>query len=282
MGFKNFLHRNTIAKRDYDKRFKATGITFEEYCNYIYKGSSDNISIFEPSNIYGVEIKRVGNYSFVQNVEEVLVEEVYKFESNKSNPYIIDCGANIGLSIIYFKRLFPKAKVVGFEPDSQIYKVCSENLKHFNFTDVHLRNEAVWNENGELSFLPDNSLGGMVVDSKTSNNSVHKVKSIRLKEFLNEEVDFLKIDIEGAELDVLEDIKEELVNVKLLFVEYHSGMNKQQELDKILKIMADAGFRYYIKEAWDYMEHPFVNYKEYDNNKINYDLQLNIFAYRRP
>lgn len=280
MKAKNFLHRNTVAKYNYAKRFEPVGISFEEYCDYIYKGEKDNDTKFATSKIYGVDIRRVGTYSFIQNVEEVLVDEVYKFDSDKKNPVIIDCGTNIGLSVIYFKRLFPNAKIIGFEPDKQMYEVCCENLKSFGFLDVHMYNAAVWNMDGELSFLPDNSLGGMVVDDTSSSTLVSKVKSLRLKSFLEEEVDFLKIDIEGAELEVLDDCKNDLKNVKMLFVEYHSAVSHNQELDKLLNIISSSGFRYYIKEAWDYMKHPFVDFRNYNKTNINNDLQLNIFAYR--
>ncbi|GAB2473663.1 methyltransferase FkbM family protein [Hymenobacter qilianensis] len=280
MNLKSLLHRTTIGRYNYVKNFKPIGITFEEYSDYIYKGLSENRSGFTKSKIFGVEINRIGTYSFIQNVEEVLIDEVYKFKADKQNPYIIDCGVNIGLSVIYFKRLYPNAKIVGFEPDDKIYEVCKGNLKSFGFTDVVMHNAAVWNTDGELSFLPNNSLGGMVVSDDTLIGEIKKVKAVRLKNLLREKVDFLKIDIEGAELEVLADCQSELKNVELMFVEYHSSISQEQELDKLLKIMTDSGFRYYIKHAWDYMEFPFIDYKKYNSSNIVNDLQLNIFAYR--
>ena len=88
-------------------------------------------------------------------------------------------------------------------------------------------------------------------------------------------VDFLKIDIEGAEFVVLKDIENELYNVDAIFIEYHSMQNKKQNLHEILKIVQDAGFNYHIKEAYT-SKHPFME----RNLNFGMDLQLNIFCFK--
>jgi hypothetical protein len=108
------------------------------------------------------------------------------------------------------------------------------------------------------------------------NTLSYLVKSIRLKDYLNEPTDMLKLDIEGAEVIVLRDIRDSLDMVSNIFIEYHSSPDKEQELDEIITILKYAGYRIYIKEAWNNMQHPFMHstYKPY------WDLQLNIFGYR--
>jgi hypothetical protein len=91
-------------------------------------------------------------------------------------------------------------------------------------------------------------------------------------------VDFLKLDIEGAEADVLEDCAPLLPIVCQLFIEYHSEPTKEQRLDRILSILRNAGFRVYLREAWDNLQYPFLPRRR----RMVYDLQLNIFAYRSP
>lgn len=88
-------------------------------------------------------------------------------------------------------------------------------------------------------------------------------------------IDFLKLDIEGAEFEVIASCKEYLKNVKNLFIEYHSLPTEKQRLHELLQIVQEAGFRYYMKEAWENLKYPFVN-----RNPAMFDLQLNIFAYR--
>ncbi len=88
-------------------------------------------------------------------------------------------------------------------------------------------------------------------------------------------IDFLKIDIEGAEHKVIMDCAEELHRVDKMFIEYHSSPNSPQLLDEILKVVSNSGFRYYIKEASNNYSHPFIREKD-----VLYDLQLNIFCFR--
>src|SRR5690349_3628700 len=62
---------------------------------------------------------------------EIFEEEIYKFVSPTPEPYIIDAGANIGLGIIYFKQLFPKAQILAFEPDESVFNVLEENVQNY-------------------------------------------------------------------------------------------------------------------------------------------------------
>ena len=90
-----------------------------------------------------------------------------------------------------------------------------------------------------------------------------------------EKIDFLKLDIEGAEYEVLQDCQKELRDVQNLFVEYHSPASSEQRLSRILEILSGAGFRYQIHEAFT-SPHPFLDRRLAGQM----DLQLNISAFR--
>jgi FkbM family methyltransferase len=215
-------------------------------------------------------------YWFLHSMNEIFVEEVYRFQSEIPNPYIIDCGANIGLSVIYFKRLFPSASIVAFEPDQKIYKTLVSNISQFNFDNVQLINKGLWNDDTTISFFAEGTLGGRVVEKEEARTTnVVTIETLRLKDYLKENVDFLKIDIEGAEYEVLVDSAVDLKNVRLLFVEYHSTSTLPQKLNEILTIITNAGFRYCIRETAPKVRFPFLKTK-----RDWFDLQLNIFCYR--
>ena len=55
--------------------------------------------------------------SFYAGYREIFIQELYRFETSNPAPVIIDCGANCGLSVVYFKQLFPAAKIVAVEAD---------------------------------------------------------------------------------------------------------------------------------------------------------------------
>ena len=88
-------------------------------------------------------------------------------------------------------------------------------------------------------------------------------------------MDFLKLDIEGAEVDVLADCHPKLQNVDKMMVEYHSHSQERQRLHEMLHILQEAGFRYHIKETFTCL-HPFLD----RGLCVGMDLQLNVFAYR--
>ena len=213
--------------------------------------------------------------SFRLGRKELFREEVYKFISSKTAPFIIDCGSNIGMSILYFKSLYPDAKIIGFEADPYIFSFLEKNIQSYNLKNVTVFNRAIWDADDEtLSFLAEGGAGGRLQERSEQFNYID-VKTTRLKNYLVEEIDFLKIDIEGAEHKVIADCADELRFVKNLFIEYHSMENREQNLHLILDMIYKAGFRYHIKEAYT-TRFPFIERRL----NVGMDLQLNIFCYR--
>jgi FkbM family methyltransferase len=213
--------------------------------------------------------------SFNLGKRELFKSEMYKFKAKRNNPYIIDCGANLGMSVIYFKELYPEARIVAFEADDYIFKFLEKNIESFKYKNVELVNKAVWNCNETRSFLVEGGAGGRL-EHKDSSNVYKDVNCISIKNYLvGRNVDFLKIDIEGAEYKVLKDCENELKNVDNIFIEYHSFPNEPQNLQDILLILHNAGFKYHIKEAFS-RRLPFIERKL----NVGMDLQLDIFCYK--
>jgi FkbM family methyltransferase len=213
--------------------------------------------------------------SFVWQFKELFVDEIYKFDSKNKEHIIYDCGANIGMSCLYFKKLYPNAKIKAFEADLKIANILKENLrKNDILKNVEIINSAVWIDENGLEFSSEGADGGSIY----GNDNKVKISSIRLKDFLEKEkkIDMLKMDIEGAEYDVLKDCQDSLKNVENLFVEYHSWNNDDQKLSEILDIFEKNNFRYYV-ESLTKRKYPFINKGESENM----DLQLNIFGVRR-
>ena len=213
--------------------------------------------------------------SFVWQFKEIFADEVYKFPNVSEIPIIYDCGANIGMSCLYFRKIYPNSKLIAFEADPNIAEILIQNLKQNNIGNVKVIPKAVWiNEDGvELS------IEGADASSIYSSKNKVKIESVRLKNFLQSEkyISLLKLDIEGAEVEVLKDCHENLLHVKNIFIEYHSYMNGEQSLDSILNILTENGFRYFIKPEAD-RKNPFIN--KINKNNPSMDLQINIFGYR--
>lgn len=255
-------------KKDEEYQKYSSLIPYSEYLEL-----KKNIPSKKESLIFDKKIKMTDSFWYLHSLNELFIEQVYQFKSDKKNPYIIDCGSNIGLSILYFKKLFPEARVIGFEPDNDICAIAKSNLSQFAINDVDLQQKAVWINNEPLIFAKLGSLSGHFVD-KESENTI-KIETVRLKDYLQEPVDFLKIDIEGPEFDIIKDCKDDLKNVENIFVEYHSFAENPQMIGELLTYLKEAGFKLYIKEAWENMKNPYIEKKG-----PYFDLQLNIFGYR--
>lgn len=223
----------------------------------------------------GHTLKIVDNASFFFIQKELFDSKIYEFKSTSISPYILDCGANIGLSVIYFKTLFPDAEIVAFEPDKKVFDVLQYNIKSFALANVTLIEKACWYEEGELSFFNEGADGGRAARGLDEKN-ITKVETVRLRDFLVRKVDFLKIDIEGAEWKVLEDCGTQLHYVENIFVEYHSFLKAEQHLPEILSVLKDAGFRLHINAPGLTSLQPFVDISTYSGM----DNQLNIYGFR--
>lgn len=213
-------------------------------------------------------------YELLNTYKELYEKGLYKFSSSTTSPIIIDCGSNIGLSVLYYKQLYPFSSIVAFEPDEQNFLLLQKNVASNNLSEVQLHQAAVWIHNGTISFEGRESEASHISDGDTS----HQVASLRLKDVLeqHDQIDFLKIDIEGAEWPVLVDCKESLQHVAHLFLEYHGKVDDTNKLTELLDIVKQNGFKVYIRNAADNLEHPF----EERTTATIYDVQLNLFCYR--
>ena len=231
---------------------------------------------YQPLEIefFGRKIKIVDSASFLASFKEIFEKEIYRFHADTDKPLIIDCGANIGLSILFFKYLYPGAKVFAFEPVPEIFNMLHYNVQQFGYSDIILHNKAVWTEKTFVKFMNEGADGGRVA-LKGDTADIIEVETVRLKDFINRPVDFLKLDIEGAETKVVYDISDELRWVRNIFVEYHSFVNERQTIDMLLKKLLDNGFRIHIHPG-NISRSPFVSIKE----NLKMDLQLNIFGIR--
>lgn len=223
-------------------------------------------------NIFDKPIKIVDSASFLYQYNEIFITKIYLFKSNKNNPKIIDGGSNIGLAIIFWKSIFPQSSIISFEPDINLFNTLKYNVTSLNLTHVELINKGLWDSDKELFFIPEGADAGRISNSPTS----CKIKVTSLRNFLNSKIDFLKLDIEGAEVVVLNNCKDLLINVENIFIEYHSFEKEPQKLNQLLLILQESGFRYIIKSTGVYSSHPYLEIKKQDGM----DLQLNIFASR--
>jgi FkbM family methyltransferase len=155
--------------------------------------------------------------------EHALVNEEYGFHLAGSPSIIVDAGANVGMTAVYFSRRYPTAKIIAVEPDAGNFAILKKNAQLF--PRIYPVNAALWNSDG-LVQLQDGGAGswGMRVSTATSRPAGF-VRSLRLRTLLDEhnidKVDLLKLDVEGSECEILEDAVTWLRRVDVLCAELH-------------------------------------------------------------
>jgi FkbM family methyltransferase len=219
------------------------------------------------TDLLGPPLTAVDSGSFVNSYAEIFQRELYRFPCDHARPRIIDCGANIGLSVLYFKRLFPLSLITAFEADAAICDVLAHNVEAFGLSDVTIHNRAVWTDETVLEFEADGADAGRIASVPSQ---------LEPRDYLSTEtIDLLKMDIEGAEIAVLSDCAPSLGSVRRLFVEYHSFDGQAQDLHVLFGLLQDCGFRVYV-EGVNGRAHPFAARRDL----LGMDLQLNVFATR--
>lgn len=216
----------------------------------------DTLCVEDRLYLNGAEMRFLGRRELWVLINEILVDEEYYFVSDTDTPRILDCGSHIGMAVYYFKQLYPKAVITGFEPAPQLYQIAIENVRANKFDSVRILPYALSNENETESFYishGDSMASSLTQRRHSPADSLQPidVECRRLSQYLDEPVHFLKLDIEGAEYPVLEEAQEALTNVQHLFCEVHFGKGLENDrLARILEILSANGFDVHVAESY--------------------------------
>jgi FkbM family methyltransferase len=181
-------------------------------------------------------------------LHEIFVNASYAFTHQSASPRIIDCGANIGFSIAFFKFFCPQAFIIAFEPEPQTFSHLAQNISQNGWHDVQLHQAAVSDHDGTLLLYSNPTDADSIlasVDPAWGGGRPQTVPSIRLSSLIRQPVDFLKMDIEGAEYVVLQDLLSSgtLDQVQETIIEYHPTPNASQVRENLVAQMQMAGWQ---------------------------------------
>lgn len=203
-------------------------------------------------HVGGFEIRTNDGPNLAVLVGDVLRREVYRFHATRPDPLVLDCGANIGLSVLYAKTLYPGARIHAFEPDPAVFLYLEENVARAGLDGVESHRVAVAGRRGTLAFWSDGKYSSTLADYHEGPPEPGwkrvEVEAVPLADYLVESVDFLKMNIEGAEWDALEAAADRLQLVSELVVEYHHLPGLPRTLHKILELLHDSGFEYVVSD----------------------------------
>ncbi len=195
--------------------------------------------------------------------KEIFGDSCYDVAQLTEPRFIVDVGANIGLFTVYMKKKYPQCKLLAFEPAPDTFTVLSKNVDLHELEGVQTHQCALGSDTSEgfLTFfphLPGNStlvpeekkqfqdllgaeVGTNFTDKMFGDAGKVQVKIKRLSDVLEEQnfenIDLLKVDVEGAELEVLKGISdshwEKVQNVVLETCDLNTG---REEMNKLLEV----------------------------------------------
>jgi FkbM family methyltransferase len=164
--------------------------------------------------------------------------------------------------------------VLAIEPEPTTFDMLTENVRTNGLTDVELRHAALTAHPGPVEFHHrPGSLVSSVLPERGPADTTSSVPGIPLSTLLAERVDFLKLDVEGSENDVLEELAEsgKLLLVDQMACEYHHHITAdRQSLASLLALLEEQGFGYQLRA---HLPRAFVHDSFQD---------VLIYAYRRP
>lgn len=196
---------------------------------------------------------------FYKLKREIFTNHCYYCEFDNDTPLIIDAGAHIGLTTLYFKHLYPDSQILSIEPHPLNFKFLQKNCLENRVRNVELRNLALTNNSSshvtlfadqEQDWLMSSSLFAGAWNGFQEGMIPVSVPSARLSELIIEKlrphqrnkIDLLKLDAEGSEWDIIADLSKNnlLAKIERIIVEVHA--KKGQDLANFADNLEKKGF----------------------------------------
>lgn len=175
---------------------------------------------------------------------------------NQDNLTILDLGANIGLTTLYYKKLYPSSKIVAVEPLPINFQLLEKNMFENQVERVTLENFAISSREGSEEMFLDSSddkwystagfnPGGWSGDQESERIVVEtKPLSYYLETYSPQ---LVKMDIEGAEERAILSAKDSLSKASIYLIEFHPI--EGQGMDEIVKTFEEVGFRISVSKG---------------------------------
>jgi len=238
-----------------------------ESANFLSNYLPRQIIVKTPSGISFLARPKYEDLARYLFAESIAKWEPLEILTPKKNDVIIDIGANTGYYALRLSSLVGiDGKIIAIEPDPQTFNTLKKNCELNNILNIDFHNIAISNSNGEITFHQSvfHSGTSSLFVNKNNNSKINKlvVKTTTLDELVKEEYDeiaWIKIDVEGAELAVLKGSLSILRKTKNIIIEVHEHILKQnnENSNEILEILETSGFKITLfNEFWDEAHSP--------------------------
>jgi FkbM family methyltransferase len=226
LDFFIFALKNKISIVSEDKKCFTVKYKLDQYYNFkIRHYPSSDFSVFKT----------------------VIIEKQYNIDlkiDRSSEITIIDGGANVGYTSIFYKDKYPNARIIAIEPFDENFQLLNENITINNLNSIHTEKKALWFKDTALFIdfnFRDSREHSIRTSEKKQSIGIH-VDAISLLTLIEkyeiETIDILKLDIEGSEKDIFENdanINDILTISRNFVIEIHDEFNCRYQIVEILK-----------------------------------------------
>jgi FkbM family methyltransferase len=205
--------------------------------------------------IFGFTVSAPNFSELLYLFREIFLDLQYEFKSETSAPKIIDGGTNVGMAILFFKMRYPNCEIKAFEPNPTTFKFLKLNVEQNNLQGVEIINKGLAGDEGIINFYVDNANSLISsMDGQRGGSEPTKITVTKLSKVLEQsQFDFAKIDIEGAECDVVTDLVDSntIGNINQYIFEYHHNMKGiEPNLSGFLQKFEKNGFGYNLRGSF--------------------------------
>jgi len=199
--------------------------------------------------------------TFYDRLYEQFVQNIYEREYHlQKGDVAIDVGAGFGINaIIYSKEVGDQGRIISIEPAEDNLMCLKKNIELNKLRNVTVIQKGLWSKKDRLRFYLTSPGSHSLVTHKDSAIQITEIEVDTLDNILGElgvnRVNFIKMDIEGAEIQTLQGMEETLRNndVKLAIASYHK-VNGQPTYKTIIPMMREMGFNSHFKDGISYFE----------------------------
>jgi FkbM family methyltransferase len=200
-------------------------------------GSVRGLAVALTERVPGVSGRRLGALSFgrapvflragtndLEVYRDVVLQNDYELPLDSSPSVIVDAGAHIGLASIWFATKYPSASIIALEPEAGNYDTLVRNTA--SYPNIRPVRAALWGASAEMDVIDSgDGTWGFRVEQGAAEGGTSSLTGVTVTEVMQqfdvEHIDLLKVDIEGAEVEVFSDCGAWIERVDRVVIELH-------------------------------------------------------------
>jgi FkbM family methyltransferase len=204
-----------------------------------------------------LRMRKGANFIIKHHIDALTILEVYEvkeYDVKLTNPkVIIDIGANIGTTSVFFSKKYPNCHIYSYEPAEATFKLLRLNLLINDVSNVVAHKFGISGNSGKLAFYihPASGLSSVYKKRKGMKKVVIETRSLSRLFRSNRIIkcDLLKLDCEGSEYDVLFNLPKQFFNIiDNIVLEYHDNLTTKKH-EELLTFLKKMGYKTKLKHS---------------------------------